>query len=186
MRTADLLLLGASQVVTLDDGVPGPKAGRAAMNDLGVVEDGAVAIHRGRIVDVGTSKEVTGRWRAWRRVFCRGRAVVPGLVDAHTHPVFAAMRAEEFASRCRGATYEEILAAGGGIHASAARLAETPVDVLATDVRRRLDRFLLHGTTTVEGKSGYGLSTANEIKSLIALRRGARGHPVRVVPTFLG
>ena len=184
-RTIDLLLLGASEVVTLGDG-DGPKAGAEAMNDLGVVRDAGVAVHKGKVVEVGPSLELARRYRAWRRILCRGRTILPGLVDCHTHPVFAHMREQEFAMRCRGATYEEIFAAGGGIHASAEHLRDTPLDILATRVRRRLDRMLLHGTTTVEAKSGYGLSTEAELKSLEALARGARGHPTTVVPTFLG
>lgn len=186
MRTIDLLLVGASQVVTVDGGGDGPRAGRDAMNDLGVIEDAGVAVHRGRIVDVGPSQELARRYRAWRRIVCRGRTILPGLVDAHTHPVFAHMREREFAMRCRGATYEEIFAAGGGIHASAEALRDTSIDVLAAGVRRRLDRMLLHGTTAIEAKSGYGLTTESEIKSLKALARAARGHPVEVAATFLG
>lgn len=185
MRRIDLLLAHASQVVTLDGG-EGPKAGPEAMNDLGVVEGGSVAIHRGRVVEVGPSQELARRYRATRTLACRGRTLLPGFVDAHTHPVFASLREDEFARRCRGATYEQILAAGGGIHASARRLRETPRDELVRGVVGRLDRMLLHGTTVAEAKSGYGLTTASEIKSLEALRRAARGHPVRVVPTFLG
>ncbi|MHC5010647.1 MAG: imidazolonepropionase [Planctomycetota bacterium] len=186
MRTVDLLLHGASQVVTMAGGRKGPRAGTRAMNDVRVVEDGAVAIHRGRVVGVGRSNDVAGRFRAYRRVFCRDRTILPGLVDAHTHPVFARMRENEFAMRCRGATYEEIFAAGGGIHASAEVLQDASEEELARGVRKRLDRMLLHGTTVAEAKSGYGLTTESELKSLRALARGARGHPVRVVPTFLG
>ncbi len=186
MRTADLLLLGASQVVTVDGGRAGPKRGPRAMNQIGVIEDGAVAIHHGKIAAVGTTNEITAAFRGSRRIYCRGRTVLPGFVDAHTHPVFAKMRVDEFAMRCRGADYEAILAAGGGIHASAAATREAPVDDLARGVRARLDAFLRHGTTLVEGKSGYGLTFESEIKSLVALRRGAARHPVEVVRTFLG
>ncbi|MFM8979729.1 MAG: imidazolonepropionase [Planctomycetia bacterium] len=186
MRACDLLLEGAAQVVTLDDGRPGPKRGRAAMNDVGLVEDGAVAIARGKVLAVGATDDLRRRFRARRRVDLEERVLLPGLVDAHTHPVFARMREEEFALRCRGASYEQVLAAGGGILASAEALQGVPVTALACGVRRHLDRMLLHGTTTVEAKSGYGLTTASELASLEALRLAAREHPMTVVPTFLG
>lgn len=186
MRSVDLLLLGASQVVTVDGGRAGPKRGARDMNKLGVVEDGAVAIHRGRVVAVGSTNEITGTYRGIKRIFCRGRTILPGFVDAHTHPVFAKMREDEFAMRCRGADYEQILAAGGGIHASARALRVKTQAELVEGVRARLDSFLLHGTTVVEGKSGYGLTFDSEIKSLKALRQAGRGHPVSVVRTFLG
>lgn len=186
MRACDLLLEGAAQVVTVDDGRPGPKRGRAAMNDVGVVEDGAVAIARGKVLAVGPTDDLRRRFRARRRVDLEDRVLLPGLVDAHTHPVFARMREEEFALRCRGASYEQVLAAGGGILASARALQDVPVTALAFGVRRHLDRMLLHGTTTVEAKSGYGLTTASELASLEALRLAARQHPITLVPTFLG
>jgi imidazolonepropionase len=186
MRTVDLLLLGAAEVVTVDDGRPGPKAGERAMNDLGVVEGGAIAVHRGKVVAVGPEDEVLRRFRGKKRLACRGRTVLPGLVDCHTHPVFARMREAEFALRCRGASYEEILAKGGGIHASARALRETTEDALVQGLLGRLDRMLLHGTTAIEAKSGYGLTPESEIASLEAIRAAARRHPVTVAPTFLG
>jgi imidazolonepropionase len=186
VRTVDLLLYGASEVVTVDRRGAGPLRGARAMSDLGVVPEGAVAVHQGRVVAVGPTNEIIRSYRGFRRIACRGRTVLPGLVDAHTHPAFAAFRDDEFARRCRGATYEEILAAGGGIHASAARLGETPLPRLARSVRRRLDAMLLHGTTGIEAKSGYGLTTASEIKSLRAIARAGNGHPVEIARTFLG
>ncbi len=186
MKTVDLLLVGASQVVTVDGGRKGPKRGERDMNRLGVVEDGAVAVHRGKVVAIGASNEITSAYRGTRRIFCRGRTILPGLVDAHTHPVFARMRENEYAMRCRGADYEEILAAGGGIHASAEALRDAPLEDLVRDVRGRLDDFLRHGTTVVEGKSGYGLTPQSELKSLKALRRAGSKHPVEVIRTFLG
>jgi imidazolonepropionase len=186
MRTADLLMLGASQVVTVSGGRAGPARGPKAMNRLGVIEDGALAITRGRIVGIGTSNEITKQFRGTRRLFCRGRTLLPGFVDPHTHPVFANWREGEFALRARGADYEEILAAGGGIHASAAATRAASLGDLIEGVQRRLDRFLLHGTTLIEGKSGYGLTHVSEMRSLRALGRAARDHPVDVVRTFLG
>lgn len=186
MTRCDLLIEGAAQVVTLDDGRPGPKRGRAATNDLGVVEDGAVAVHGGKVVAVGPTDALRGRFKPKAKIDAEGRTLLPGFVDAHTHPVFARMREEEFALRCRGASYAEILAAGGGILASAKALAGVPTTALAFAVRKRLDRMLLHGTTTVEAKSGYGLTTASELASLEALALAGRAHPVTIVPTFLG
>ncbi len=185
MRTIDLLLFGASQVVTLA-GEEGPRKGAAAMNDLAVIDGGGVAVHRGRVIDVAPTEELARRYRAWRRINCRGRTILPGLVDAHTHPAFAAFREDEFALRCRGATYEEIFAAGGGIHASTRRLRALDLDHLAAVIRPRLDRFLVHGTTGIEAKSGYGLTTASELMSLRAIRRAAKDHPIEVTRTFLG
>jgi imidazolonepropionase len=186
MTAADVLFLAAAQVVTVDGGGPGPKRGKRAMNDLGVIEGGAVAVRRGRIVAVGPTKRILRSFHAPHLVSCRGRTLLPGFVDAHTHPVFAKMREEEFAMRCRGASYEDILAAGGGIHASAKALRKATEESLAKGVRSRLDAMLVHGTTAAEAKSGYGLTTESEVKSLRALRRAAEGHPVTVAPTFLG
>lgn len=186
MRQADLVLLGASQVVTMDGGRPGAKRGPRDMNRIGVIEDSGIAIRRGRIVAIDRTNVIAKSFKSLHRVFCRGRAVLPGFVDPHSHPVFAKPRVDEFAMRCRGADYEEILAAGGGIHASARAVREARVDDLAAQVRDRLDGMLRHGIVALEGKSGYGLSPDAEIKSLHALRRGANGHPIEVVRTFLG
>jgi imidazolonepropionase len=186
MKTVDLLVLNAAQVVTVAAGAPGPARGRAAMNDLGVVENASIAVHRGKVVSVGPTNEVILECRAERRLFADGCAVLPGFVDAHTHPAFARWREDEFARRCRGETYEEILAAGGGILASADALRAAPEADLVASMRATFDAMLLCGTTVVEAKSGYGLSAEAEIKSLRAIRRAGRGQPITVVPTFLG
>lgn len=185
MRACDLLLLGASEVVTVDDGTPGPATGAAA-NHLGIVPDGAVAIRAGRIVAIGPSSELRAAFRPTKRVHLKGRAVLPGFVECHTHPVFARWREEEFALRTQGATYEAILAAGGGIHASAEALGQADDDDLVAGVRQRLDDLLDHGVVAAEGKSGYGLSLERELTSLDVLRRAARDHPVHLERTFLG
>ncbi len=186
MKSADLLLLGASQVVTLDGGRAAAKRGADEMNDLRVITDGGVAVRRGKIVDVGTTNHITSTWRGLKRIHCRGRTILPGFVDAHTHPVFARARENEFAMRCRGKDYEEILAAGGGIHASARAVREAELDTLVAGVSARLDRMLVHGTVAAEAKSGYGLTTESELKSLRAIRRAAARHPMTVARTFLG
>lgn len=185
-KTADTILFRAEQLVTVDAQRAGPKAGPVAMNDLRVIENGALAIKRGKVVAVGTTDEITSAYEAEKRVSCRGRTILPGFVDCHTHPVFARPRVAEFAQRCRGADYEEILAAGGGIHASARALREHSTPELAEGVRKRLDRMLLHGTTGIEAKSGYGLTLHSELKSLRAIRRAATNHPITATRTFLG
>ena len=186
MRSADLLILGAAQVVTVDGGRSATKRGAREMNDLRVIEDGAIAVKRGKIAAVGSTNEILRTWRGLRRIHCRGRVILPGFVDAHTHPVFARTRDDEFAMRCRGADYEEILAAGGGIHASARALREKSVVELARDVRTRFDSMLRHGTVAAEAKSGYGLTLESELASLKAIRRAAHRHPIHAVRTFLG
>lgn len=186
MRQADLILLGASQVVTMDGGRAGPKRGARDMNRIGIIEDAGIAIRRGRIVAIDHTNVIAKSFRAMQRVFCRGRAVLPGFVDPHSHPVFARPRVDEFAMRCRGADYEEILEAGGGIHASARAVRDATLQDLAAQVRARLDGMLKYGIVALEGKSGYGLTQESELKSLQAMRSGSNGHPIELVRTFLG
>jgi imidazolonepropionase len=156
-KAIDLLVHDAAQVVTVDGGGSGPARGTAAMNDLRVVEGGSVAVHRGKVLAVGPSEDLAETFAPARRLDASGCAVLPGFVDAHTHPVFACWRDDEFARRCRGETYAQILAAGGGILASAKVLQRTDVETLVAHLRRVFDHVLLHGTTTLEAKSGYGL-----------------------------
>jgi imidazolonepropionase len=186
VRNVDTLVLNAAQVVTVAAGGDGAARGRAAMNDLGVVEGASIAIHRGRIAGIGPTNEMMKAFRAKARVHADGRAVLPGFVDAHTHPVFPRWREDEFARICRGETYDEIRASGGGIAASAEALRAVPEADLVESIQATFDRMLLHGVTVVEAKSGYGLSAEAEVKSLRALRRASHGFPITVVPTFLG
>ncbi|MDA1196230.1 MAG: imidazolonepropionase [Planctomycetota bacterium] len=186
MKSADLLILGAAQVVTLDGGGEAACRGADEMNAVHAIADGAIAIRRGKVVDVGSTNEMLHRWHALQRIHCRGRTVLPGFVDAHTHPVFARGREDEFAMRCRGADYEAILAAGGGIHASARATRAARQGDLTRLVRERFDSMLRHGTVAVEAKSGYGLSTRSELASLRAIRSAAARHPITAVRTFLG
>ncbi|MFH0764930.1 MAG: imidazolonepropionase, partial [Calditrichota bacterium] len=114
-----------------------------------------------------------------------GALATPGLVDCHTHPVFKGTRQAEFVRRCRGETYLQIAAAGGGIKSSMRGVREASEKELARLIRARLDRFAALGVTMIEAKSGYGLSFEAELKSLRALRKAAEGHPVEVSPTLL-
>jgi imidazolonepropionase len=157
------------------------------MQDLGVVEDGAVAIQGDRIALVGTTSQVLAETGdSARLIDASSRVVLPGFVDPHTHLVFAGDRASEFEMRLQGASYMEIMAAGGGINSTVAVTRQASLDQIVDQSRERLDMMLAHGTTTAEAKSGYGLDTENELKMLEAIRLLDESHPVDLVPTFLG
>ena len=183
MERADLVVRNASELLTLDHGAPGPAVGER-LGDLAIVEDGAVAIRNGLLVAVGPTAKIAAAYDAHRTIDAGGRVVMPGFVDPHTHLVFPATREAEFEMRCLGRTYEEIAKAGGGIRNSARRMRETPGAVLFENARRLRRSALLHGTTTIEIKSGYGLETDLELTSLrVARALDDRGD---VVTTFLG
>ena len=170
---ADLLVTGASQVVTCS-----PKIGEGP---LGVVERGAVAGHEGRIVWVGPERELRDAVEVAEdahEVDAKGGAVLPGLIDPHTHLVFAGDRSDEFAARLRGQPYE-----AGGVRTTVAATRAASDEELRTLVRERLDRFLSFGVTTVETKSGYGLTPAHEQR---LLEIATLDHPIEVVRTFMG
>ncbi len=181
---ADLLVHGAAQVLTLSS-PGGPKRG-AAMRELGIVPGGAVAVRDGRVLAVGPSEELCRQVRADRALDASGRVIMPGFVDPHTHLVWAGERADEFELRVAGASYMEIMAAGGGIMSTVRHTRAASVDELVAQTRPRLARMLAHGTTTVEIKSGYGLNTEDELKQLAAIRRLQAETPATIVPTFLG
>ncbi len=183
----DLLVRNIGELATLAPGAPGPLRGRVPPEALGLVPGpAAVAIRDGRVLAAGPEREVAPAFSPREALDAEGRVGLPGFVDPHTHPVFVGTREDEFEKRLAGASYQEIAAAGGGIRASVRRLRAAAPDALRASVRAHLDSLLLHGVTTCEAKSGYGLSLEAELKSLEALRDVARDHPVRVVPTFLG
>ncbi|MBN2566440.1 MAG: imidazolonepropionase [Candidatus Eisenbacteria bacterium] len=183
----DLLITNIGQLLTLaGDGAcrRGP-----AMRDLGLLERGAVACARGTVVAIGRERDVVSSIDTNPDTVvldAGGCVVTPGLVDPHTHAVHAATREHEFAMRVGGATYEEIAEAGGGIRSSVRALREMGEPELAARGRATLDTMLSHGTTTVEVKSGYGLSLEAELKLLRVIARLAEAHAVDVVPTFMG
>jgi imidazolonepropionase len=177
------LVTGIGELVTAKG--DGPAGGAA----LGVVErtrDAAIAVEGGVIVAVGSEADICAGLEAGRVLEAGGGVVLPGFVDAHTHPVFAGTREGEFEQRLAGKSYVEIAAAGGGIVSSVRGVREASKEVLLARLLVRLDRFLALGTTLVEAKTGYGLSLEDEMKCLEVIRDAAAQHVVELVPTFLG
>src|ERR1043165_5214603 len=166
----DLLIVHADEIAT--PAGPGPRRGRQ-LDELRVVADGALAVQDGRIVALGPTPELEAAYAARTTHDARGCFVVPGFVDARTHPVFVATREQEFDLRLRGVGYEEITRRGGGIFRSVGDLRAADDACVAENVRRHLRGFLAAGTTTVECKSGYGLTWRDERRSLEILRREA-------------
>jgi imidazolonepropionase len=184
-----LLLANVGQLVTVR-GENAPRRG-TALGDIGLIEDAAVLCGGGKIIAAGRQRELLRhpwlktRKRKLEEIDCKGGVVLPGLIDCHTHPVFATPRLVDFEKRIAGAGYEEIAAAGGGIRASVAGVRQASRRELSEKVLRALWALLEHGTATVEAKSGYGLTIEDEIKSLEAIREAAQRWPGRVVPTLL-
>ena len=169
-----LAVLHASELVT----VAGP--------DLGIIRDGGMLIRNGKIDVVGPTKEIEKKAGEAEIVDAKGRVVLPGFVDAHTHLVFAGNRLDDFERRARGETYEQIAKAGGGIWSTVEKTrAANDVDLLAR-AKKHAQWFLKCGTTTVEAKSGYGLTVEDELKILRVMQRLNQATPLEIVPTFLG
>lgn len=180
---SSVALLNAAQLVTLAGPVPRIGTG---MRELRIIDDGAMLIRDGTIVAVGKTAEIESKAADTQVVDAERRVVLPGFVDAHTHPVFAGNRADEFELRAAGATYEQIAKAGGGILSTVSKTRAADEDELLCDALRRAEWFLQCGTTTVEAKSGYGLTVDDEIKLLRVIHRLNEQSPVEFVPTFLG
>jgi len=192
-KSRSLLLVNIHQLLTLcgDSEVSGLRRG-SNLKELGILQDAAVLCLGGMIVSVGPTKDALRD--AWLRknrnrineINCSGKVVIPGFVDSHTHPVFVQPRLVDFEKRITGATYEEIAAAGGGIRSSLEAVRKAAKRVLADHVLAALRDMATHGTTTVEAKSGYGLTVESEIKSLEAIRDAGRRWPGTVISTLLG
>lgn len=178
-----LLLRNIAQIVTLRGG-PIPRVG-ASMSDLGIIENGAVLIRGDRIVWVGPTKDLPVREPGIRYQTLDGMGLdlvaLPGFVDSHTHPVFAGTRVEEYDLNVQGRKYEE-----GGIAASVRQLRAATVNQLIEKAERYFRHFLSHGTTTIEAKSGYGLSLEDELKSLQVLAALRGRNRLEIIPTFMG
>lgn len=187
------LLVNIGQLLTLrsSSNVPAPRRG-SELKELGVIEDAAVICHAGKIVSVGKTKDaLRDPWLKKNRkrvieIDCEGQVVLPGFVDSHTHPAFMNPRLVDFEKRISGATYEQIAAAGGGIRSSIEPVRNASKAQLTQKVLGALQQMAAQGTTTVEAKSGYGLTVDSELKSLEAIRDAAKLWPGTVVSTLLG
>ena len=175
-----ILLVNTGQLVTLRSASPELSSRRGPeLKELGIIREGAVLCIGGKIVSVGTTKDaLRDPWLKKNRkkvseIDCTGRVVIPGFVDSHTHPVFVEPRLIDFEKRIEGASYEEIAAAGGGIRSSLEDVRKATKPALAAKVLAALKDMAAHGTTTVEAKSGYGLTVDSELKSLEAIRDAA-------------
>jgi imidazolonepropionase len=184
-----VFIRNAAQLVTIKGSSTAPLV-KNAMSELGIIENGSVWMEEGVIKAVGTDAELAGLYQERlgeaEIIDATGKLVTPGLVDPHTHLVFAGSRENEFNMRLQGATYMEIMNAGGGIHATTRATKAASREELFAQSYERLNQFLLHGVTTVEAKSGYGMEWETELKQLEVARELDEKHPIDVVRTFMG
>lgn len=186
MKSADLAVRGCEQLVTCRGQIPKRKG---SLQEVGIIEKGCIASHQGKIVFIGYEKKFKEEVRLEKNSVCiegNGLVGLPGFVDSHTHLPFAGTREEEFVLRLKGYTYPQLAEKGLGIQTTVKATRAASREELVSLCLSRLDNMLLHGSTTVEGKSGYGLNLEEEIKQLEALREAARLHPIDIVPTFMG
>ena len=179
---ADLILHSASQLLTLSGG---PQRGNA-LGNLGIIETGAIAVRDEKILAVGLTEDIQHRFHATQVVDASDKVILPGFIDPHTHLIFAGDRAAEFEMRIAGASYMEIMDAGGGILSTVEKTRSASLGSLVAQSRLRLDRMLAYGTTTAEAKTGYGLELETELKMLEAILLLDREGPIELAPTFLG
>ncbi|MFT9819101.1 imidazolonepropionase [Lysinibacillus sp. NPDC056185] len=184
-----ILIKNANEVITLKSAVQGPRT-KEQMRDIAVVENGSVLMEGNSIIAVGSIAQLEAdfpdRVKVAEVIDASGKIVMPGLVDCHTHLVHGGTREQEFNMRLNGATYMEIMNAGGGIHATTNRTRETSFGDLYGKTMNHLDVFLKHGVTTVEAKSGYGLDWETEKKQLEVAKELQATHDIDVVSTFMG
>ena len=179
-----LLFVNTSQVVTCAG--PGRARRGPEMSDAGIVRSAAIATEGEKIAAVGDADSLRKKFPDAAEIDCNGCLVTPGLVDSHTHAIFGRARYEEQEMRAAGTSYMEVARRGGGIHASVADLRSRTEDDLFSLALARVKRLASYGSTTIEVKSGYGLSLDDELKSLRVIARLAAELPVRLVPTWLG
>ena len=184
-----VFISNAAEVITMAGHTNKP-AKKEAMSDINVIENGGVWIEEGKIVAVDTDENIRAKYKdhinTAEQIDATGKIVTPGLVDPHTHLVHAGTRENEYAMRLKGKTYMEIMNAGGGIHATTRATQQATPEELYEQSTKRLNQFLQHGVTTVEAKSGYGLTLEDELKQLEVTEQLNKEHPVDLVSTFMG
>ncbi len=180
----NILITNARQLITLK-GPAKARAGKEA-DELSIIENGAIAVKDDKIIATGTSEEVAAGFRAEKVIDASGKVVMPGFIDPHTHPVFVNTRENEFEMRIKGKSYEEISRSGGGIRSSIKAVRQASEEKLYELAEKRVWRMITNGTTTLEAKSGYGLSTESEIKMLKVNKRLNKNLPIDIIPTFMG
>lgn len=184
-----ILIKNANEVITLKSAVQGPRT-KEQMRDIAIEENGSVLMEGNSIIAVGSLAQLESDFpdlvKVAEVIDASGKIVMPGLVDCHTHLVHGGTREQEFNMRLNGATYMEIMNAGGGIHATTKQTRETRFDDLYRKTMNHLDVFLKHGVTTVEAKSGYGLDWETEKKQLEVAKELQATHDIDVVSTFMG
>ncbi len=184
----DLAIVHANQLITMDSKFGVPRIGEK-MGELAIILDGAVAVKDDKIIFVGNTKDLMSKFaydQIKKKIDATNKLVTPGFIDPHTHIVFDGSRENELSMKLAGKTYLEILEAGGGILKTVRETRKASLEKLVENGKKILDRMMTYGTTTVETKSGYGLSLDNEIKSLKAANILNKEHPLDVVSTFLG
>lgn len=186
MNSVDLFVGPCRQLLTCQGRIPKRKG---QLSEVGCIEGGCIASYQNRIVFVGPEKAFHQDFQLEQEAECIDAShliALPGFVDAHTHLPFAGTREEEFVLRLAGLTYQQLAERGMGIQTSVNATRQASKDQLLSLVLSRLDSMLLHGTTTTEAKSGYGLNLKDEIKQLETLKEANELHPVDIVPTFMG
>ncbi|KMK77719.1 imidazolonepropionase [Alkalihalobacillus pseudalcaliphilus] len=189
MSQTYLYIQNANEVITVA-GYSEKPATKERMNELSIIKKGSVLVKGDRIIAVGPDKDLQNQFASEiseaKTIQAAGKIVTPGFVDPHTHLVFAGSRENEFNMRLQGKTYMDIMNAGGGIHATTRATQEADENQLFSESVKRLNRFLLQGVTTIEAKSGYGLTLEHEIKQLEVAKQLDEEHVVDIVSTFMG
>ncbi|MCJ2513060.1 MAG: imidazolonepropionase [Candidatus Thermoplasmatota archaeon] len=180
MKTADLLIENANEIVTLK-GKNHPRI-QSEMNELGVIKKGSIAIKDDKILDVGSNLQ----YKAKNKIDAKGKIVLPGFVDSHTHVIFSGSREFELDMKLKGFSYMDILNKGGGIFYTVDKTRKSNINDLIEQSKIRLNNMLKYGTTTCEGKSGYGLNIETELKILKTQKILNDSHPIDIISTFLG